>query len=231
MTVVTKVILENEGTLDKYIGDATMSFWNAPLDNTKHAKDSVKAALEMLDAVKIFNDEIAKEGVPPFGLGIGCNTGIVVVGNMGGEQRFDYTCLGDAVNLASRLEGQSKNYGVLIVLGPVTAERLDKEYFTLELDCIAVKGKKDGVNIFTVFYNPPEQQAAQWADAKSRHDAMLFAYRQQNWEGAILAITHLRGSFNGQMDHYYDLWLERIEEMRNAGLPKEWDGVFRATSK
>jgi len=231
MTVVTKVILENEGTLDKYIGDATMSFWNAPLDNTKHAKDSVKAALEMLDAVNIFNDEIAKEGVPPFGLGIGCNTGIVVVGNMGGEQRFDYTCLGDAVNLASRLEGQSKNYGVLIVLGPVTAERLDKEYFTLELDCIAVKGKKDGVNIFTVFYNPPEQQAAQWADAKSRHDAMLFAYRQQNWEGAILAITHLRGSFNGQMDHYYDLWLERIEEMRNAGLPKDWDGVFRATSK
>jgi adenylate cyclase len=230
MTVMTKVILENEGTLDKYIGDATMSFWNAPLDNHKHAKDSVKAALGMIEAVKEFNDEIAKEGVPPFGLGIGCNTGIVVVGNMGGEQRFDYTCLGDAVNLASRLEGQSKNYGVLIVLGPVTAERLDGEYFTLELDCIAVKGKKEGVNIFTVFYNPTIN-VERWESARNQHNAMLLAYRQQNWDIAILAISQLRGQFNGQMDHYYDLWLERIEEMRNAGLPKDWDGVFRATSK
>ena len=230
MTVVTKIILENEGTLDKYIGDATMSFWNAPLDNHKHAKDSVKAALGMLEAVKEFNDEIAKEGVPPFGLGIGCNTGVVVVGNMGGEQRFDYTCLGDAVNLASRLEGQSKNYGVLIVLGPETANRLDGEYFTLELDCIAVKGKKEGVNIFTVFRNP-EFNAESWNQSREQHNAMLYAYRQQNWDVAIMAVNQLRGRFNGQMDHYYDLWLQRISEMRNAGLPKDWDGVFRATSK
>jgi adenylate cyclase len=230
MTVVTKVILENEGTLDKYIGDATMSFWNAPLDNHKHAKDSVKAALEMLDAVKIFNEEIAKEGVPPFGLGIGCNTGVVVVGNMGGEQRFDYTCLGDAVNLASRLEGQSKNYGVLIVLGPETANRLDGEYFTIELDCIAVKGKKEGVNISTVFRNP-EFNADSWNRAREQHNAMMHAYRQQNWDIAIMAVNQLRGQFNGQMDHYYDLWLQRISEMRNSGLPKDWDGVFRATSK
>ena len=230
MTVVTKVILENEGTLDKYIGDATMSFWNAPLDNHKHAKDSVKAALEMLDAVKIFNDEIAKEGVPPFGLGIGCNTGIVVVGNMGGEQRFDYTCLGDAVNLASRLEGQSKNYGVLIVLGPETANRLDNEFFTVELDCIAVKGKKEGVNIFTVFRNP-EVNIERWNQAREQHNTMLYAYRQQNWDIALLAVSQLRGHLNGQMDNYYDLWAERINEMRHANLPADWDGVFRATSK
>ena len=230
MTVVTKVILENEGTLDKYIGDATMSFWNAPVDNHKHAKDSVRAALGMLDAVKDFNDEIAKEGVPPFGLGIGCNTGVVVVGNMGGEQRFDYTCLGDAVNLASRLEGQSKNYGVLIVLGPETAARLDNEFFTLELDCIAVKGKKEGVNIFTVFRNP-EVNIERWNQAREQHNTMLYAYRQQNWDIALLAVSQLRGQFNGQMDHYYDLWLQRISEMRNAGLPKDWDSVFRATSK
>jgi len=230
MTVVTKIILENEGTLDKYIGDATMSFWNAPLDNHKHAKDSVSAALEMLDAVKEFNDEIAKEGVPPFGLGIGCNTGVVVVGNMGGEQRFDYTCLGDAVNLASRLEGQSKNYGILIVLGPETANRLDGEYFTVPLDCIAVKGKKEGVDISTVFRNP-EFNIEGWNQALEQHKAMLMAYRQQNWDTAILAVNQLRGQFDGQMDHYYDLWLQRISEMRSAGLPKDWDGVFRATSK
>jgi len=229
MTVVTKVILENEGTLDKYIGDATMSFWNAPLDNTKHAKDSVKAALEMLDAVKIFNEEIAEEGVPPFGLGIGCNTGVVVVGNMGGEQRFDYTCLGDAVNLASRLEGQSKNYGVLLVLGPVTAERCGDVYQTLELDCIAVKGKKEGVNIFTALGRIDELNTPA-ADIQM-HNAMLALYRQQKFDTAIKFCKDLTGRFNGQMDHYYELWIERCEEMIEANLPEDWDGVFRATSK
>ena len=123
MTAMTKKILENQGTLDKYIGDAQMAFWNAPLDETKHCKDAVKAALEMLGSLKEFNDEVTKEGVPAFGMGLGINTGTVVVGNMGSDQRFDYTCLGDAVNLASRLEGQSKNYGVLIVLGPVKIGR------------------------------------------------------------------------------------------------------------
>jgi adenylate cyclase len=231
MTVVTKVILENEGTLDKYIGDATMSFWNAPLDNHKHAKDSVKAALEMLDAVKIFNEEIAKEGVPPFGLGIGCNTGVVVVGNMGGEQRFDYTCLGDAVNLASRLEGQSKNYGVLIVLGPTTANRLDGEYFTLELDCIAVKGKKEGVNISTVFRNPTDLDKADWLHYRQLHELMLEYYRKQEWKKAEALVETLKGQFDGKMDHYYELWIERIAEMKTANLPPDWDGVFRATSK
>jgi adenylate cyclase len=230
MTVVTKVILENEGTLDKYIGDATMAFWNAPLDNHKHPKDSVRAALGMLDAVKEFNDEIAKEGVPPFGLGIGCNTGVVVVGNMGGEQRFDYTCLGDSVNLASRLEGQSKNYGVLIVLGPETANRLDGEFFTIELDCIAVKGKKEGVNIFTVFRNP-ETNSQGWHADRSTHNVMLEMYRKQMWDEAAGQVNALKGRFDGKMDHYYDLWLERIQDMKNAGLPKDWDGVFRATSK
>jgi len=232
MTAMTRKILENSGTLDKYIGDAQMAFWNAPLDETKHCKDAVKAALEMLGDLDGFNKEISSEGVPPFGMGIGINTGIVVVGNMGSEQRFDYTCLGDAVNLASRLEGQSKNYGVLIVLGPITAERLGNEYFTLELDCIAVKGKKEGVNIFTVFFNPDtEVKKVSWAQAKEQHNEMLALYRQQKWDKAIKLVNELKGEFDGQMDHYYDLWLERIEEMRGANLPSDWDGVFRATSK
>lgn len=231
MTAMTKRILENEGTLDKYIGDAQMAFWNAPLDNTKHCKDAVKAALEMLGNLDAFNKEISAEGTPPFGMGIGINTGVVVVGNMGSEQRFDYTCLGDAVNLASRLEGQSKNYGVLIVLGPVTAERLGDEYFTLELDCIAVKGKKDGVTIFTVFYNPDAGAMPEYLMSKDVHNEMLAAYRSQDWNSAIKLVNELKGEFDGQMDHYYDLWLERIEEMRGTDLPTDWDGVFRATSK
>jgi adenylate cyclase len=231
MTAMTKKILENEGTLDKYIGDAQMAFWNAPLDNTKHCKDAVKAALEMLGELKGFNDEISKEGTPPFGMGIGINTGVVVVGNMGSEQRFDYTCLGDAVNLSSRLEGQSKNYGVLIVLGPTTAERVGNDYFTIELDCIAVKGKKDGVTISTVFYNPTAGGIIEWETARHKHNDMLAAYRSQDWKKAIKLVNELKGSFDGNMDHYYELWLERIEEMRGAGLPADWDGVFRATSK
>jgi adenylate cyclase len=232
MTAMTKKILENNGTLDKYIGDAQMAFWNAPLDETVHAKESVKAALEMLGDLERFNNEIKAEGVPAFGMGIGINTGVVVVGNMGSEQRFDYTCLGDAVNLASRLEGQSKNYGVLIVIGPITAERLGGMFYTMPLDCIAVKGKKEGVNIFTVFYNPQDgEERAKWDLDKAMHQGMLQNYREQKWDLAKRETEKLKGCFNGQMDHYYDLWLDRIEEMRNSNLPKDWDGVFRATSK
>ncbi len=231
MTAMTKKILENHGTLDKYIGDAQMAFWNAPLDETKHCKDAVKAALEMLGSLDEFNKEIAAEGIPAFGMGLGINTGVVVVGNMGSEQRFDYTCLGDAVNLASRLEGQSKNYGVKIVLGPVTAERLGDEYFTLELDCIAVKGKKEGVTIYTVFRNPNAGAMPEWLMAKDMHNDMLKLYRMQKWDSAKELVNELKGEFDGHMDEYYELWIERIEEMRGLGLPSDWDGVFRATSK
>jgi len=231
MTAMTKRILENSGTLDKYIGDAQMAFWNSPIDDHLHCKQAVKAALEMLGNLDGFNKEIASEGVPAFGMGIGINTGNVVVGNMGSEQRFDYTCLGDAVNLASRLEGQSKNYGVKIVLGPVTANRLDGEYFTLELDCIAVKGKKEGVTISTVFYNPDQTDLAEWQHHREVHELMLDYYRQQKWDKSLALIETLSGKFAGQMDHFYKLWVERIEDMRKANLPADWDGVFRATSK
>ena len=120
-----------------------------------------------------------------------------------------------------------------MVLGPVTAERVAGDYFTLELDCIAVKGKKEGVNIFTVFYNPKSaDELAEWNHNREIHDLMLEYYRKQQWDKAVALITEvLKGSFNGGMDHYYDLWLERIEEMQAANLPADWDGVFRATSK
>jgi adenylate cyclase len=164
-------------------------------------------------------------------MGLGINTDTVVVGNMGSDQRFDYTCLGDGVNLASRLEGQSKNYGVLIVLGPITTERVGDEYFTIPLDCIAVKGKKEGVDISTVFYNPPESKSAEWLHHRQLHNMMLDYYRKQDWKKAEALVETLKGKFDGQMDHYYELWIERIAEMKSAGLPSDWDGVFRATSK
>ena len=231
MTAMTAKIIENRGTLDKYIGDAQMAFWNAPLDDPNHAKNAVRTALQMMGSLDEFNKQIAAEGVPAFGMGLGINTGVVVVGNMGSDQRFDYTCLGDGVNLASRLEGQSKPYGVKIVLGSRTAELVQDEYFLLELDCIAVKGKKQGVNIFTVLVPEADTQLLEWHRVKHCHNEMLSQYRAQNWTRAVELCNDLTGEFGGQMDHYYEAILERIKELQDADLPKDWDGVFRATSK
>ena len=229
MTAMTAKIIENQGTLDKYIGDAQMAFWNAPLDDADHAKNAVRTGLQMMGSLDAFNREVAKEGVPPFGMGLGINTDTVVVGNMGSDQRFDYTCLGDGVNLASRLEGQSKPYGVKIVLGPKTAEYVKDEYYVLELDCIAVKGKTEGVHIYTVLGRKDEVRADH-ADSQM-HDAMLALYRKQKFDQAIKQCQELKGRFDGAMDHYYDAWIERCLEMKNVRLPEDWDGVFRATSK
>ena len=230
MTAMTRKIIQNNGTLDKYIGDAQMAFWNAPLDDSKHAKNAVKTALEMMGSLDEFNREVAAEGVPAFGMGLGINTDTVVVGNMGSDQRFDYTCLGDGVNLASRLEGQSKPYGVKIVLGPKTAEQIEDEYFVLELDCIAVKGKTQGVNIFTVL-GTKEELSQEFDGARGVHELMIDCYRRREWELANKLIENLCGSFNGMMDAYYEMMQERIGELRDAGLGEDWDGTYRATSK
>jgi adenylate cyclase len=231
MTAMTKKILENHGTLDKYIGDAQMAFWNAPVGNPNHAKDAVKTALEMLESLDEFNREVTAEGVPAFGMGLGINTDTVVVGNMGSDQRFDYTCLGDGVNLASRLEGQSKPYGVRIVLGTKTAECVQDEYFVVELDCIAVKGKKEGVTVSTVLLTTNAGSMPDYILAREEHNRMLGNYRAQNFDIAISQCRDLAGEFDGQMDHYYELWIDRCREMKTAKLPKDWDGVYRATSK
>jgi len=232
MTAMTKKILENKGTLDKYIGDAQMAFWNAPLDNTQHAKDAVRTGLQMLDSLEAFNKEVTAEGVPAFGMGLGINTDTVVVGNMGSDQRFDYTCLGDGVNLASRLEGQSKPYGVKIVIGAKTNEYVSDEYATLELDCIAVKGKKQGVHVYTVIGSHADlMKSSGYVMETQQHEKMLELYRLQKFDMAIKWCNELTGSFHGIMDHYYELWIERCEEMKKMSLPEDWDGVYRATSK
>jgi adenylate cyclase len=214
MTAMTSKILENNGTLDKYIGDAQMAFWNAPLDEPQHAKMALKTALQMMESLDEFNTEITKEGVPPFGMGLGINTGSVIVGNMGSSQRFDYTCLGDSVNLASRLEGQSKSYGVRIILGPQTAGLVRDEYPIVELDCIAVKGKKIGVKIYTP------------AKGNYKHQMYLDAYYSGDWTRAKKLCKELMQE-DSELKHYYELMMERLEE----GLPPNWDGTYHATSK
>ena len=226
MTAMTAKILQNEGTLDKYIGDAQMAFWNAPLDDKDHAKHAVKTALEMLGDLDKFNNEIAADGVPAFGMGLGINTGNVVVGNMGSEQRFDYTCLGDSVNLASRLEGQSKPYHVKLVIGQRTYELVKDDYLCLELDCLAVKGKSEGVNIYTIVNKTRENIA----NARS-HKLFIDSYRSQNWFLAKDYATSLENAFDGDMKEYYEMMLERVEEYKRNPLPADWDGIFRTNTK
>ena len=216
MTAMTQKILDNNGTLDKYIGDAQMAFWNAPLDDNDHAINAVKTGLQMLGDLDEFNQEISKEGIPPFGMGLGINTGSVIVGNMGSSQRFDYTCLGDAVNLASRLEGQSKTYGVRIILGEGTAKLVKDKYTVIELDTIAVKGKTVGVKVYTI---------ADIADITA-HKKYLRAYYAGQWDAAIVMIQHLVKA-NSELKQYYTNMLERL----NEGCPKDWDGTYKATSK
>jgi adenylate cyclase len=223
MTAMTKAILENRGTLDKYIGDAQMAFWNAPVNNAQHAKDAVSTAFTMLKSLEEFNDEVTKEGIPAFGMGLGINTDTVVVGNMGSDQRFDYTCLGDGVNLASRLEGQSKPYGVKIVIGPKTASAVLDQYQVAELDLLAVKGKTEPARIFTVFpFHDPL--------GETQHMKFLELYRQGHWEVAAKYASELKQAWRGEMNQYYDMMIERINEYKE-NPPANWDGVYRATSK
>jgi len=216
MTAMTSKIIENHGTLDKYIGDAQMAFWNAPLDDADHAVNAVKTALSMLGDLDAFNQEIAKEGIPAFGMGLGINTGAVVVGNMGSDQRFDYTCLGDSVNLASRLEGQSKNYGVELVLGQRTAELVQDTYDIVELDNIAVKGKTQGVKIYTV-----------GKTVAYMHAEFLKEYYRGNWKDAERWARMMLNNDDVTIKNYYAQMIERLEQ----GLPANWDGTYRATSK
>jgi adenylate cyclase len=214
MTAMTKEILNNKGTIDKYIGDAQMAFWNAPLDDWDHAENAVWTGIKMLDSLDKFNEEVQQEGIPAFGMGLGINTAEVVVGNMGSDQRFDYTCLGDGVNLAARLEGQSKTYGVRIVLGPETANKVKDKINVFELDCIAVKGKTIGVKIYTV------------TKESEHHRQFLESYYEGDWTEALKRLA-IAKEFHEDMTDYYSNMKARIE----SGKPKDWDGTFKATTK
>lgn len=234
MTAIAEPILRNNGCLIKFIGDASLHVHGAPIQEEQdpdHVLAAVRTGLEMLHAVELFNIELTKEGKPLVGCGLGINTGPTLIGNIGSKDRFAYDVLGDSVSLTARLEGQTKNYGVLIIISEFTQARVGDNYFTIPLDCIAVKGKTIGVNIFTVFYNPDATVAADWISAREHHELMLQYYREQQWDKAIELCHQLTGEFDSKMDHYYELWIERIAEMRSRDLPADWDGTYRATSK
>jgi adenylate cyclase len=234
MTAIAEPILRNNGCLIKFIGDASLHVHGAPIQEAQdpdHAHAAVRTGLEMIHAVDLFNIELEKEGKPKVGCGLGINTGPTLIGNIGSKDRFGYDVLGDSVSLTARLEGQTKNYGQLIIISEFTEKRVNDAYFTLPLDCIAVKGKSIGVSIFTVFYMPDATVAADWISAREHHELMLQYYREQNWDKAIELCKELTGEFDGKMDHYYEIWIERIADMRTRDLPKDWDGTYHATSK
>ena len=233
LTPMTDIIMKNEGTIDKYMGDCIMAFWNAPLTVEKQTDKAVETSLQMLRDLKVLNTQLAKEDLLPINIGIGLNTGDVVVGNMGSDQRFDYSCLGDAVNLAARLEGQTKGYGVKILFGQETAKGLSDRYTVLELDDIAVKGKTEPVKIYTVL--DPEELGYDVIPALEQyvnlHSKLRENYKKQDWKFCTDAIAELRGKFAGTLDSYYDILTDRIEDYKNNPPPRDWDGVYVATTK
>lgn len=237
LTPMTDIIMARSGTIDKYMGDCIMAFWNAPVDDPEHARHAFDSALAMTERLGPLNDELEADAKAnnrkhvPIKIGIGVNSGVVVVGNMGSHQRFDYSVLGDNVNLASRLEGQSKPYGVTIVIGE-NSFLLAPDFACLELDLIKVKGKTEAVRIYTLLGRPEVAQEQRFLTLKQRHDLMLAAFRAQDWAGARERITGLRADDGGfHLDHLYDLYEERIADYEAAPPPADWDGVFTATSK
>ena len=230
MTALSIPVLKNDGTLIKFIGDASLHVHGAPLDDPRHAFTAVKTAQAMIQAIAEFNKELTAKGKPPVGMGAGVNTGETLIGNIGAKSKFGYDVLGDSVSTAARLEGQTKSYGVLLIIGPNTNEIVKNEIFTLELDNIAVKGKTVGLRIYTPLLTEGVDMSA-YNSAREHHDLMLDYYRQQQWDKAILLCKELIGEFDGQMDHSYELWIERCEMMKTQVLPSDWDGVYRATTK
>ena len=232
LTPMTDIIMKNHGTIDKYMGDCIMAFWTAPLDVERQRYWAIQTAHEMLSHLERLNKELINENSLPIKIGIGLNTGEVVVGNMGSNQRFDYSCLGDAVNLAARLEGQSKGYGVEIVLGEETQKDMEEEFTMVELDKIAVKGKKEAVNIYTTLGKYDDvNKTMNWVMPLNQHEKFLNFYRAQNWILALKWANDLRNEFNGMLSGYYDIMIKRIKELQKDKLPKNWNGVYVAKSK
>ncbi|MGF9757994.1 adenylate/guanylate cyclase domain-containing protein [Microvirga sp. 0TCS3.31] len=215
-TPLTKDIMERRGTIDKYMGDAIMAFWNAPLADPGHEVNACEAACGMLDSLEALNKQRQREAgddqqVPPLRIGIGLNTGLCTVGNFGSDLHFNYSVLGDTVNLASRLEGMTKHYGVPIIIGERTAQAVLTRFAVLEIDHLQVRGKRELERIFAVLGRADIGTSHDFAELNERNGAMLAAYRCREWSQALETIPLCRelGKKFG-LDDYYDLYIQRI---------------------
>jgi adenylate cyclase len=238
LTPLTNTIVDHEGTIDKYIGDAVMAFWNAPLSVPHHEVKACAAALAMIDCLEVLNRERREEatsaGQPflPFRIGIGINTGRCVVGNLGSDLRFNYSVLGDPVNVASRLEGQTKYYGVPIIIGSRTAEKAKDQFAILELDLVAVKGKAEAQTIYALLGDQELASDIHFQELRKLYSTMLYCYRSRDWEGALEAIELCQSAeHNFGLNGLFDLYRTRIEAFRQSAPPADWAGIFVAETK
>ena len=227
MDAITQPVLEADGMIIKYIGDASMHVHNAPNDDPKHHHSAVRTGLNMLKAVEKFNEKITQEGRPPIGMGAGINSGLGYLGEMGSSSRHSYDVLGDAVSTAARIESKCKEYGCLLLVGETTYDATKDDFFYLKIDELAVKGKSVGIRIYTVLGDIKQH----YNKAKTRHDGMHKLYLNQKFDDAIDECNYLKKQFEGRMSKYYDMWIERCEYMKTQDLPKDWNGVFIATTK
>ena len=224
---LSEAVLAEGGTIDKFIGDCVMAFWNAPLPEPRHAERAVRAGVAMIEAVARLNRDVAAETVhglpvPALAVGVGINTGDCVVGNFGSQRRFDYSALGDAVNLASRLEGLSKLYRVPLLIGPDTAAAVAGAFTVVELDRVAVKGRSDAIAVFAALSGPDASAAG-----LAVHEDMLAAYRRREWESALRLVSEVAGKVR-PLAGYYAMLVDRIEGYQRSPPPPDWDGNFIA---
>jgi adenylate cyclase len=227
LTPMTRVIHKNRGTIDKYMGDAIMAFWGAPLANSEHARHALYAAMEMMKELKVMQADFRERGWPEVNIGIGLNTGDMNVGNMGSEFRMAYTVLGDAVNLGSRLEGLTKEYGVNIIVSETTRAAIP-EFVFRELDLVRVKGKNEPVAIFEPVGHKNDLEKSVTAEIAEYRKALM-NFRAQSWDKAELDFFNLNRSYPERA--LYQVYLERIAIYRRDPPGAGWDGVFTHTTK
>lgn len=225
MTPMTEIIMKSGGTVDKFIGDAIMAYWNAPSDVPDHQDAALTSSLDQIKALEELNKQLTANGKPTIAIGIGLNTGLATVGEMGSEGRADYTVIGDSVNLASRVEGLNKAYASRILISEYTKAGLKKPYIIRELDKVRVKGKEEPVAIFEVLdFGTPN--ATQKAEFDSYHQA-LEIYRESRFVEALDRFKQLEAT-NSQ--HLYKMYIERCEHLIE-NPPQNFDGVFTFTTK
>jgi len=238
LTPLTNAIIDRKGTIDKYMGDAIMAFWNAPLYDPTHELNACEAALDMLERVERLNREreaAAKANGTlfiPINIGVGINTGRCVVGNMGSDLRFDYSVLGDSVNLASRLEGQCKSYGLPIIIGSKTASAAKDRFALLELDFIAVKGKKEPEVVYSIVGRNDLAQSGRFQRWRELNMNMLSRYRSRDWVGALAAVEQgLAADEENRFKTLYNIYYDRIRAFQVTPPPDDWDGAYALDSK
>lgn len=224
---ITKSIFEHRGTIDKYVGDMVMAFWNAPLNDKYHVQNAINCAFQMLEITNELSLIFEKEGLPKIKVGVGINTGEMNVGDMGSTYRRAYTVLGDAVNLGSRLEGLTKFYGVDLLVGETCIKHCPDMKFRL-IDKVRVKGKHKAVSIYEPIPNELSNESDVIEELK-QYQAAYDEYINKNWQQAKSHFESLANQYKSRK--IYSLYLERIESLKTISLPKDWDGSFTHTSK